>query len=252
MAKCGRLEGRITVPVGGWPATFTDSGGSTAVSITPGNYYPVDLISQIDSQLGANWTISASDGESSATGRCTIHSTATPWSLTWGSVNFRAALGFAGDISSVSVAQTGTNHMVGVWLPGCSKFSQYGDSANGSLITDFRSTKGPTGVVRAFIGNTHRQHDQLRWDGVTAARAMSHHESVSGESFESWYLDVCTGRKSYVPVCTYVRLYWDADVDGTYAVGRLLWSNRFDLKKVVETWTGAYIVELPSLVVEGS
>jgi hypothetical protein len=250
MAKRGRLESRFTLS-SAWVATFTDSGGATVVDVPAGNYYLVDLITAIDGDLGPAWTISVSDGES-GTGRCTINSTNTPWSITWTSTDLRNALGFTGNISSVSAAQTGTNHCQALWMPDVVKFSQYGDSANGSLVTDFRATKGPTGVLRGFFGNSYRVHDGIKWAGVSNNKAMSHHEVLTNESFETFMLDAMTGRKSYIPVSSYVRLYWDADVDGTYAVGRLDWRSRFDLAKVIETWTGLYIVELPPLVVEGS
>ncbi len=250
-AKNGRLEARITL-ASAWTATFTNvADGATAVDVPSGNYYLVDLIAAIDGDIGPNWSISVSDGEG-GTGRCTINSTSTPWSITWASTDLRDALGFTGNISGVSAAQTGTNHCQALWMPDVPKWSMYGDSANGSLITDFRQTKSPTGVVRAFMGNSHRVHENIRWEGVSNNKAMAHHETLTNESFETFFLDAATGRKSYIPVSTYVRLYWDADVDGTYAVGRLQWPPRFDVRKLVENWNGRYIVDLPPLVVEGS
>jgi hypothetical protein len=249
--KGGRLELRYTLTTT-WDATFTDSGGATAVSIPSGNHYPVDIITAIDGDVGPAWTISIDDGEN-GTGRCTIHSTNTPWSITWTSTALRDALGFTANITNVSAAQTGTNAVAGLWLPGegIGKWSMYGDSANGSLVTDWRATVGPTGQVRAFCGNSFRVHEGIRWEGVPSHRAMDHLEVVSGESFESFALDAMTGRKSYIPVNAYVRLYWDADVDGTYAVGRLQWPARFDVRRLVENWNGRFIVDLPKFVVEG-
>jgi hypothetical protein len=249
-AKMGRLESRITLS-SAWTATFTDSGGATVVDIAAGNYYLVDLVTAMDGDLGPAWTVSVSDGEGSPTGRCTINSTNTPWSITWTSTDFRDHLGFTANISSVSSAQTGTNHCRGLWLPDQYKWSMYGDSANGSLVTDLRATKGPTGVVRAHMGNSYRVHEGIKWEGVTAAKAMAHHEVLTNESFETFYLDAATGRRSYIPVSTYVRLYWDRDVDGTYAVGKLAWPSRFDVPTFVANWNGRYTVTLPPLVVEG-
>jgi hypothetical protein len=79
---------------------------------------------------------------------------------------------------------------------------------------------------------------------------MAHQETVTNESFESFFLDCMTGRVSYIPVGTYVRLIWDADVDGTYAVGRLLWPSRFSIEQLQAGWNGRYTVPLPPLVVE--
>jgi hypothetical protein len=253
MAKGGKIAARITFDAT-QTATFTDTSGAAAVSVPAGNYYPEELIAAIDADLDADWTITLSDGEglpSAATGRVTINSTLTPWSITWATTPMRDALGFTGNVVGVSAAQTGTNHYKGLWLPGVQhKSSMYGDSAGGSIVGSFRSMKSQTGIVSSIASSYHRVHRDIRWDGIPAQRAMAHHESVSGESFESFYLDCVTARLAYLPVSAPVRLYWDADVDATYAVGRLQWPANFDLEQFVPGWVGRYRVTMPPLVVE--
>lgn len=250
MTAVGRVEARITLAAG-ISATFTDSGGPTVVTITAGNYYPVEFVAAVDAQLGVNWTITPSDGEG-GTGLCTINSSGTPWSITWTSTTFRDILGFAGNIAGVSVAQTGTKHCKGLWLPGATaKFTLHGDGDAGKLVTTNRQTVGPTGTVHGLGGGTHYRHDNIRWDGVPAARAKEHREAYVGESFEAFFRDCMTARLSYIPFNPYVRFYWSADVDASYAVGRLLWPSEFDVATLVQGWTGRYVVNLPPLVVEG-
>ena len=258
----GRLEGRITFSAN-QTGTVTDSnGGPTAWTLTAGSYYPTDLAAAFQASLvaatgsvGDNFTVTISRGESGATGRCTITTSDVNWSLVFTTSDLRDALGFTGNISNASSAQTGTNHVKPMWIPnGPSKYSPYGDTAAGDLITDYRATKGPGGHVHALFGNEHRAHRNIMWNGVTGARTHAHLESVTGESFESFYRDCALGRVSYIPVNTYVRLIWDADTDGTYAVGRILWPTVFqELTEAMEYgWTGKWRIRLPELAVEAS
>ncbi len=258
MAKAGRLDARLTFTAN-QTGTYTDSaGGPLGWTVAAGNYYPWELVAALQASIialagtvGNTFTAAISDGEG-GTGRVTLNATATPWSLTWTTTAIRDALGFSANITAVSASQTGT-HARGLWLPGNpAKMSMYGDSATGSIITDLRATKGPKGHMDTVANNYHYQHEGVSWTGVPAARAMSHHESVTNESFQSFFLDVAMGRvSSYIPVGTYVRLVWDADVDATYAVGRLAWPPRFSLPTRVSGWTGQYNVALPPLNVEG-
>lgn len=262
-AKCGRLEARITVPAGGWAVSWTDPNGTGTATVPAGNYYPLTLAAELQTQIralaggiGDGVTVAVSDGET-GTGKCSVQpGVGASGPLNWTSTAIRDALGFTANITADDFSNapnstvSGAQHVRGLWLPGAVKYSMYGDAPNGTLVTDFRATVGPTGVVNSAYGNKHRRHVGVRWVGVPAARAMAHHESVVNESFESFILDVMTNRFSYIPVGPYIRLYWDADVDGTYAVGRILWPATFDLATMVRGWTGRYVVDLPQLVVE--
>lgn len=248
----------ITVPTGGWDLEYTDSeGGPLTATIAAGNYTIAELVAAVQAAIialtgdvGANFTATLSAGES-GTGKVTLNTTDTDWSITWTDTDLRDALGFAGDISAVSTAQTGTKHVVGLWLPGNpSKFSMYGDGAAGSLVTDYAATVGPTGRVYALFGNSYNKHAGIRWEGVPDHRALAHLESVIGESFESFIRDVMTGRKSYIGVNATIRLTWNADVAATFAEGRVLWPPVFDLAQFVTGWIGRFNVALGDLVIE--
>lgn len=254
-AKAGRLEARFTLTTNQTVTYTGDVSGPTVITWVAGTYYLVDIVTTWNAAVAASLAISDGEGvHSSITGKATITRLVADatFTVTFTSTQIRDILGFTGNIASTAGPATGSNHCKGLWLPGqLAKFSMYGDSATGSLVTDFTSTVGPTGVVHAVYSQSFREHRGVRWEGVAAQRAMAHHESVTGESFESFFRDAALGRVStYLPVNAYVRLYWDADTDGTYAVGRLLWPSTFDIQTLVSGWVGRYNVELPTLVVE--
>lgn len=254
----GSLQADITVPSGGWALSYTDSaGGPLTATVAAGSYTPKELTAAVQAAVialagavGNTFTAVLSDGES-GTGLNTLNATATPWSISWTNTDLRDALGFAANITNVSASQTGTKFSIGLWLPGNpAMFNQHGGGAGGQIVTDYAATVGPTGRVHALFGNYFKQHAGIRWEGVPNNRAWAHFEGVTGESFESWFRDVATNRKSYVSANTLIRLTWNADVAATYVEGRLLWEPTFDLETLVTGWTGRWNVRLPTLVVE--
>jgi len=259
---CGRLEGRITFATAQQVEYADAGGGPVTVTVPAGSYYMTDLCEELETQVqnaggligdGFSCRLSAGEPSTNPTGRVTLACTITsqPFTLTWTSTDLRDALGFTADISVATNSATGTLHAKAVWLPSTlGKFSRHGDSDNGRIVSDFRQTVGPTGTVHGLASSFYRVHDSIRWEGVPAAKAKEHHESTSGESFESFFRAVALGRYSYIPVNTYVRLIWNADVDGTYAVGRLLWPPSLDPEPMILGWTGRYTIALPPLVVE--
>ncbi len=266
MSNGGRAEGLITVPTGGWSLTvgYTGGAGSTVVNLAAGaTYYPLTLVAAIQAAftaiVGQNLTITIDDGEGGS-GRVTIWNAGATFSVTFTSTGLRDAIGFTGNIASGTAAQTGAQSARPIWIPGIVKASMYGDlaftstagqSGRGSLVTDLTHTVGPTGVVHSVKTVGYREHRGVRWMGVAQARALRQFETIVGQSFESFALDVGYGEVStYVPLGTYVRFYPDADVDGTFAVGRLLWSEEFNLEQLVQLWLGRWNVALPVLVVE--
>jgi len=262
MSKRGRLEARWTF-ASNQQLSWTDSAGTATATVAAGSYYPTDYCSTLQAaiqalagNIGNFASVTLSRGESGATGRVTITSSSqTPYAVTWTTTDHRDALGFTGNIASTSSASVGTNHAKGVWLPDCPKWSRHGNGASGnpplgSLVTDATMTIGPAGTVHTIKTAEHRQTRQVHWQAVSAARCLAHHESVTGESWEAFFRD-CMGRvSSYIPVGPYVRLIWDADVDGTYTTGKLLWPSTFDVEQFAQNWVGRYTVHLPTLIVE--
>ena len=248
-AKRGRLEALIYI-ASNWQATFTDSVGATVVTVAAGNWYILDLIAEINADLPRNWLVTISDGET-GTGRVTITTTDTPWSVTWTSTDMRDLLGFTGNIAGVSVAQTGTNHVQGMWLPDTIKWSPHGDDAGSDNVlttwTDTRYLVGPQGQVQTLGGNSRKEY-ALRYEGCTRARTKVAGESVSGESFEQFWLTCHCGGESYFKRGAAVRVYWDADDDTNYTVVKMILPPQFDPGQLSQNWTGRYVIEIPRII----
>lgn len=264
MTYGGFLEARLTLSsaltfqvldntMGGTPATAT---------VPAGNYYPTQLVAEMEAQAnavsGGSWDfdvmLDASIYSTAERGRVRIGSSDDPWSITWTSTTLRDAVGFSANISGATVEQDGPKRPRGLWLPGIEhRFSRYGHlgstAEKGDLITDYRATVGPTGTVHAIYSTQHRRHRGIRWDGVPSNRAKQHHEAVVNESFEAFALDCMTNRFALIPVNPYVKLYWTTTT-GPTTVGRLLWPAVFELQTLITGWSGRYVVSLPEFVEE--
>lgn len=255
--KQGRLEAQMTFAANK-AGTWTDNIGATVVTITAGSYYLAELVTEINTQLPRSWLVSISDGEgtpTAATGLATISSADYNISVTWTDTEIRDALGFTGNISGASTAQTGTRQCPGLWLPGNpGKFTRHGDSEAGTLNTSFRQTVGPTGTVFSFGGGTgyFREINGILWDGVPGRRVRPHLATYTNETLEEFI-----GNSQYL-TGTYanlfatgasIRIYWDADVDGTYKAGKFLFPPTFDPDTFFAGSTSYYRVPMPAFIV---
>lgn len=261
MAKRGRVEARVTIPSGGAAVSYTDSaGGPLTATVPAGNYAgPTAVLAELVTQIqgltgavGANFTGSLSAGES-GTGLVTIHSTDTPWSLTWTSTTLRDLLGFAGNISSVSAAQTGTKQAKGLWLPDVEKWSPRGDEKSGGsnigvTVTDTRQISDDQGNVQTLGGTSRKEIRGLRWEGVSQARTLIRYESVSNESFEQFWSDTFCGGFAWFLRGARWTIWWDADLSIT-TVATPVGLEEFDPQTLVANWVGRFVVGVPLLVV---
>lgn len=255
MAKGGRIEAAIVFAAN---VTFqwTDSaGGPLTVTVTAGTYYITDLCATIQTAIrnlagtvGDGATVSVSNGES-GTGKVTI--TGSTFSITWTSTDLRDVLGFAGNITS-QTSVTGDKHAKGMWIPSVPKWTKHGDDEGDDnsavYVSDLRQTVSPQGHVKTLVNTRYSEYRGIRWEGVPQARARRMHESVTGESFERFWLDCILGDQTYFQVGSALRLYWDAGASDYIAV-RLVGMPEFDPGLLVESWPGRYVIELPRLIV---
>lgn len=255
-AKCGRLEGHITVPTGGWEADFVNGAGTVTVTIPADRYTPSELVTEINTQIDGHedMAISISNGEQ-GTGRVTITNSGGDYSVTWTDADMGTALGFAGNISTTTSDTTGAASAIGIWLPIVEKYSMYGDvvitGGGGSLVTDCTSTVGPTGQVYTQITSRHRQHRRISWMGVALERALRNYETVENQSYESFALAVMYDCPSFITPGDEVVFRPDA-AQSEAVTGRLLWPSDLDIPPFVDAWVGRWNIELPVLVVEDS
>lgn len=252
-AKRGRLEAYFTIPAG-VTITFDDSAAAAqVVTITPGSYTPTSLTAFLVATVagGGHWSITLSKGEA-GTGKLTIDTSDRPFSVTWVNATIRAFMGFAADISAVSAAQTGTYQHRGMWLPDCEKWTAHGDDdGNGSAFVRIAAISDlvtPQGLVQSVVGTSYYEARGIRWPGVSRARTKKIAETVTGESFETFWADSQLGDHAYFSAPrSRIAIYWDADAS-TLTAGRLVGMTEFDPGRLAENWVGRYTVILPRFV----
>lgn len=250
-AKRGRLEGKFTFAAN-LTQNFTSTAGTDAVTITAGTYTWTELYNSLDTQVGTNSQIVLALSRSeTGTGRFTLTCAAGNMTVTWTSTTLRDVLGFTINVSGTQSA-TGANQVKGMWLPNVPKLSKHGDDDSGRLVTDLHTTTGPQGHMSSFVANSYRVHEGLAWNGVAAAKAKTHHETLTGESLETFWTDVILGGKSYFKPNAECLFFWDAGDTATAdaVVGRFINWQTFDPSTSVLGWVGRYNVALPPLVVE--
>ena len=233
-------------------ADFTDTSGTTTVTITAGTYTPTTFLAAIDAALDADWTVSASMTDLTGTGKVTIVSGLTNFSVTFTSSTFRDVLGFTGNIGSTATAQTGTNAMKGLWIPDQVMFYRVGGANSaGTPITNARATVSALGHVKGLIGSVANVFDGIAWNGVSKDRAYATVGGVASSpvnnNFETFMRETQYGGVvSYLRPYSPIRLYWDSGASD-YVAGTLQVPTTWEGVQLTEGWTGRWNIGLPRL-----
>ena len=210
-AYSGRLEARITVPVGGWAVSVSTSApaGPATATIAAGSYYVSDLLTAfataLNAAVGGAWSITQTTIEGTATVKTTIALAINTYSITWTSTDLRDVLGYTGNLASVGSA-TSSNQAIGVWLPDCPKWTPYGDAV-WDQVTDLRASMTPRGGVKELVGNSFYSLEGVRWDLVSNAKAIGV-DTVG--SWQHFWSTIKTGRYSYIAAGDSVKFFWNS------------------------------------------
>lgn len=246
----GRLEGTVTVPVGGWDVSANAGAGSFTATVPAGDYFVDDLAYELEDQLNAGaggvWTVTVADTDLTGTGKYSISNTSV-WSLTWTDTDLRDALGFTANYASIGAGQsrTGDNVPSASWIPDCPKWTPYGD-AKYDRHSDLRQSVAPSGgAVKTLVGNTYDYLEGVRWDMVGNARAVG--LDVAG-SWQHFWSTIMTGRFSYIRPGKPVRISWNADGTAGQNSVNLIVPPRSSIEPVVSGWTGLYRVVIPMIL----
>jgi hypothetical protein len=248
-AKKGQLQAQITADAI-WQATFTSAGeGPTQVNVTTsgGTYYLADLITAFASALNAaasaTWTVVGSLGES-GTGRVTIDCDDPAWTLEWDHTNLRDVLGFTGDLTAVSAAQTGTKQAKGLFMPSCPKATKHGDGDAGDEIAGLLYTYAPDGTMLTINDSASKTVNRVWWSHLDRAKTRVAAEVYANASWQQYWRDTHRGDVAYFSTGAPHRLIWDADTPGTYTTYKLDNMARCEQPPVVPGWNGLYRLEL--------
>ncbi len=244
----GRLEGRVTVPAGGWTATV----GAGTATIAAGTYYATTLLTAVGTAFATaaatTCTVTASLGES-GTGLVTITFGASKL-VTWISTDLRDMLGYAGNLTAAT-SHVGTKQMRGTWLPSCAyKAPNNIGTWRGRRESDFRAAENAAGYVWAHAGQ-NKQVTELSWHGVARARTWIANETTANASWERWVLDCLWNAAGWGTVGGPLRFYPDADASATFVVYRCPDMSTIDPKPLFDGWAGGpWTVAFPRLVAD--
>src|SRR3990167_4661752 len=261
----GIVYAAITVPSS--PAVTlsatNNAGGPTTVTMTAGTYVTSSsFITQLATDLQAQLPVSGGSwqgGFEVAADDCfaTIQtSNASSFSITWIDTNLRDALGFAGNISSVTAA-TGTLNVRGAWRPDCPIYIEGGRHRAAPRVTDLRQTRSPTGYTIGHAGNVFYQHRGVTWSHVPNHKVWIVDEGTTHESLERFMIDTQWGLgHTWFSVSSKTRITaHDGNSVGGSTATNWWWQNCRSMESIVrriDQWDGLFSVRLDSIVSDGS
>lgn len=247
----GRVEARYTL-TSAWTGTATTSlGGPSTWTVAAGTYYGTTLRAAFQAALRAartpaTWLVTCDDGEG-GTGRVSIaQGTAGTWSIAWTSTDLRDALGFTGNITSVSTTQTSTNAMKGVWLPDSPLVLPTDDDA-GFTHSDLRQSISPTGDVYSVVSNLRREWaNGCSWSHVSKERFIG--SAAYPMSWRQFVRDTQLGTLGYFPAASRVALYSNATNSTLVGYYNMIGVDKNAGDQAVQGWAGRWRVAVPRLI----
>lgn len=262
MGVFGKLEGRITVPTGGWTGTIeeTTGGGAQTFTVAAGDYYhssgdtgtdletTFEVALETASSNGYSYTVTPAMGES-GTGKTLVGraSGSGNIAIVWTSTDLRDVLGFSqGDVSGAG-SYTSADSGRSVWLPDGPGRALNGSSSAGRMVGAYQAQESAAGHYNALMGPRKRVN-AVDWTGVSRSRMWKANEAVVNQSLEQFIIDVIYGEANWStrPGGPF-RWYPDADTDASY----FTYSGGFsgpEFEQLQAQYTGQWNFRFPRMV----
>lgn len=252
----GYVEAQAVVPSATTLTATSNSGGPTSVAITAGSYFMSDLVAHIQTQLTSTrpvtagaWTVSLS----TVTGLVTISVSAGTFSITWTTAALGTILGHADIATQTSV--TGSTACRGIFVPD-RPLNVDDDPRAAPLLSDLRETESPTGVGLAVVGNVKYTHTNLRWTRVSRERYLDTDSGVT-PSWQRFVLQtqLAQGHTWFRPRSKVKVSDQSGSLLGSDASITKWWFRgvrSVTAKKDDAHWTGAWTIDVPALVSDGT
>lgn len=242
----GRLEGRITVPTGGWDTTV----GAGTATIPAGTYYPTSFLAEVATQFAAassvTCDVTGGTGEN-GTGLATLVFGSAK-AISWVDTEVRDILGFTSNQAS-AVTHVGTQHIRNLWLPNChyAAPNSISDSFRGYRVADVRSAENAAGYTWTHMGE-EKVWTWLRWPAISLAKTWQANETTVNASWERFCRDAIWGIASWGTPGGPVRFYPNAGLS-TYATYSVPGVTNIQPEPRYEGWAGGpHTIEIPRLV----
>lgn len=254
-----KIEGRLTVPTGGWAisALETTGGLSALVTIPAGDYYLTtssgaatsSLCSTLAtllnaSALGSTYTVALDDTEDSATGKITITSSSSGFIVYWTNSatgdDLRDVLGFTGDTAdSIGTTATGAEQAEYLWLPNTHRTNALSPEPAsvtydmGAEESDYTITVAPGGQSKRLVYN-RRFVENLESEHILGSKMWKALEVTVNESLQRFWEQVIGDNGFPIrlhPDRSADTVYWTWVIDGD--------GTNFNPSPVVPNWYGA-------------
>ncbi len=245
-----KIEGRVTVPSGGWSISVSETGpsvGPVTITLAAGDYYLTSttaLLSTLATAMTANGTLNGTysgslddTSDDSATGKVTLSATGiTTFAITWSSTALRDFLGFTGNVSG-ALTYTGTEQSEYLWLPNVGRTNPLSPDPPttgydlGLPETDFTMALAPSGHSRRLKYNT-RYRETFEFLHVRGNKTRKALETIQNESFEKFYEDVISAGRP-------IRYYPSRADDSVYWTQFIADAEEMRALPVIPNWVGA-------------
>jgi len=248
-----KLEGRITIPTGGYIITVTEDAGARTsnVTIDAGDYYWTSgvsggnsLVAQLKAELDGDatllgtYTVSIDDADPGGTGKLTISVAGSAstfgisdWDQTGSDTTLMDLCGFTGVVPDGASA-TGAEHVEYLWMPNVVRSSpQSPDGDLGYEFADFSISYAPSGETTRIAHNRNFR-DNLEFRKVHASKVWITHEVNTNESLQKFWRDVIYLGKA-------VRYHKDRATDATYVDWVVVDGGMLQPEPEEDGWTGA-------------
>lgn len=252
----GYVESALVVPSGATIEAL-NTGGTDTISLTAGSYYLSEYVAHVQSALnaqlpgasGATWSVTLSY----TTGLVTFAMSDVEFAIDFTTAAAGTVIGCTGAVGNL--APTGTLASPGLFVPD-RPLNLDDDPRAAPMLTDLRSTESPTGFSLGLVGNAKYEHTGLRWAHVSRERYLDTDGGVT-PSWERFVKNTQLGQgHSWFRPLSKVKI---ADQTGALIgslAGVTKWwfrgVNRVTAKKQSEAWTGSWLIEVPSLVSDGT
>jgi len=260
----GRLEGRITIPTGGWTGSVNDSGvgGDVTWTVAAGTYY----LTSADTPGGGSQSLIVAFRDAlnlaaptdtlavtvssleTGTGLVTITSSGST-TITWVSTDIRDLLGFKANLAS-GTTWTSDYHARGMWLPNCAYKSPNVVDGNwaGWREADFRAVENAAGYVWAHVGQ-EKVCNELSWHAISRSKTWIANETTTNASWERFARDCLWGVAAWGTPGGPIRFYPDGATSGTYATYKCPDIRSIKPEHYFAGWAGGpWRISLPRLV----
>jgi hypothetical protein len=200
-----------------------------------GDYYPIDLATQVAAALDANGTLTGdyAFSFSATTGLFTLSVTGVvSTAITWTSTAARDALGYTGNLSGAA-SYAAPEQSPYIWLPNVGRgLTDSPEGTVGTIVSDGTVTLAPTGVSKELV-YSQRRRNRLGFGLVHAQYVWAEYESTPNQSLETFWLTVLGEGLPF-------RYHPDASVSATYHTYRATTALMgFAPAPRVDGWVGA-------------